>query len=129
MVSETSGRGWGGTGQGRTMVKFGRPWDAPLCVSEVRKDSLRVPLERLAAQGMRVACFTNVPNRGMADLVWEVLGGTVEAPRRGLLILPRETAFLGMCPMGLSKIPQRVGLETPTPLPGTSGTHWELCWA
>lgn len=79
MVSEASDWGWGRPEQGRTVVKSGRPRDAPLCVSEERTDSLRAPLEWQEAQGMRGACFTNVPNRGMADLVWEVLGGTVGA--------------------------------------------------
>lgn len=81
MVSGASGWDRGRTEQGRTMVKFGRPWDAPgPCVSEGTEDPIRAPLKWQEAQRRHVTCFTKLPNRGMADLVWDVLGGAAEAP-------------------------------------------------
>lgn len=63
------GSGGGRTGQDRTVVKFGRPWDAPLCVSEERNDSLGPPPEWQEPQGMHVACFANVPE------AWQIWSG------------------------------------------------------
>lgn len=49
-------------------------------------------------------------------MVWEVLGGAVGAPEQGLAHFAcQEPVFLGLNPRGLSKIPQRFGLELPTP--------------
>lgn len=110
---------WSGLGEDWTGQEHGQVWeamDAPLGVSKEPKDSLRALLEWQEARGMHVTGFTKVLNRGMAFLVWEVLGGAGGTWSRGSSFrLPRETAFLGICPSGLSKIPQRVRLELPSP--------------
>lgn len=110
MVSGASGWNWGRTESGGIMVKSGKPWDASLCVSEGTKDPLKALLEGLEARGEHVTCFTNLPNRGMADLVWEVLGEPAGVPAQWLgSFPPRETAFLGMHTRGSSKISQGWG--------------------
>lgn len=64
-----------------------------------------------------MTCFTKLPNRGMADLVWEVLGEPAGVPAQWLgSFPPRETAFLGMHTRVSSKISQGVGLEASSPL-------------
>ena len=79
MVSGASGWDWGRTKHSGSMLKFGGRWDALLCVSEGTKDPLRAPLEWQEAQRRHVTPFAKLPNRGMADLVREVLGGAAGA--------------------------------------------------
>lgn len=133
MVSGASGWDRGRTEQGRTMVKFGRPWDAPgPCVSEGTEDPIRAPLKWQEAQGRHVTCFTKLPNRGMADLVWDVLGGAAEAPSAvaWFVFYPERLLSWGCVSGVLPKFHRGWGSKHhPHFASGPTKAQGEPCWA
>lgn len=64
-----------------------------------------------------MTCFAKLPNRGMADLVGEVLGGAAGALAQGLGSFPaRRDHFPEYASQDSSKISQGLGQEASSPL-------------